>query len=76
MTGIQIYNTCWLVVWVLGIFASLCCIIAGNWGHLLFLAASTYFSYLYFTDSEDGESLKRLLIRKIKAHRARKMGGR
>lgn len=73
MTGIQTYNTCWLVVWVLGIFASLYGLIAGNWAYWIFLAASLYFSHLFFTDTEDGESIKCFIIRKIKAHRTCKV---
>ena len=69
MTGIQIYNTCWLSIWLLCFCGAMYGVIAGNSAHWLFVAASLYFSYLLFTDSEDGESLKCLLIRKIKAHK-------
>lgn len=72
MTGTQIYNTVWLSVWLLCLAAAIWGVCAGNWVHWLFVAASLYFSGLLFLDKEDGESLKDLLIRKIKARRARK----
>lgn len=72
MTGIQIYNTVWLTVWLLCFAGAIWGVCAGNPAHWLFVAASLYFSGLLFLDKEDGESLKDLLIRKIKAHRARK----
>ena len=43
-----------------------------NWAHWLFVAASLYFAYLLFIDDEDGESLKQLLTRKIKAYKEAK----
>ena len=72
MTGIQIYNTCWLTVWLLLAIGGIYGIIAGNWAHWITFGCSLYFCYLLFTDHEDGESLKDLLIRKIKAHKANK----
>lgn len=69
MTGTQIYNTVWLSVWLLCLAGAIWGVCAGNWAHWLFVAGSLYFSGLLFFDSEDGESLKDLLIRKIKAHR-------
>lgn len=72
MTGIQIYNTVWLSVWLLCLAGAIWGVCAGNPIHWLFVAASLYFSGLLFLDKEDGESLKDLLIRKIKARRARK----
>ena len=66
MTRIQIYNTLRLSIWLLCLCGALWGVIAGNWAHLLFVAASLYFAYLLFTDDEDGESLKLLLTRKIK----------
>lgn len=73
MTGIQIYNTVWLSVWLLCLAGAIWGVCAGNPIHWLFVAASLYFSGLLFLDKEDGESLKDLLIRKIKARRARKV---
>lgn len=73
MTGIQIYNTVWLSVWLLMLGGAIYGVCAGNPIHWLFVAASLYFSGLLFLDKEDGESLKDLLIRKIKARRARKV---
>lgn len=73
MTGIQIYNTVWLSVWLLCLAGAIWGVCAGNPIHWLFVVASLYFSGLLFLDKEDGESLKDLLIRKIKARRARKV---
>lgn len=73
MTGIQIYNAVWLCVWLLCLAGAIWGVCAGNPMHWLFVAASLYFSGLLFFDKEDGESLKDLLIRKIKARRARKV---
>lgn len=72
MTGTQIYNACWLFVWLVMLCGAIYGVIAGNPAHWLFVAASLYFATLLFIDREDGESLKDLIIRKIKAHKARK----
>lgn len=72
MTGIQIYNTCWLAVWLLLAIGGLFGIVAGNWAHWITLCGSLCFCYLFFTDHEDGESLKDLIIRKLKAHKTGK----
>lgn len=73
MTGTQIYNTVWLSIWLIGLVGAIWGVCAGNPAHWLFVAASLYFSCLLFFDKEDGESLKDLLIRKIKAHKAHKV---
>lgn len=72
MTGTQIYNTCWLAVWLMFFCACTYGVIAGNPLHLIFVAGSIYFSYLLITDDEDGESLKQYAIRKYKAHKGAK----
>lgn len=72
MTGTQIYNFVWLTIWLLGFVGALCGVIAGNWAHWLFVAASLYFSALLFFDKEDGESLYQFFSRKIKAHKGGK----
>lgn len=69
MTGIQIYNLVWLTIWAMMFIASIVGIIAGNWVYWCFAAFSLYFCGLLFTDNEDGESLKQLVTRKIKAHK-------
>ncbi len=69
MTGTQIYNTVWLTVWLLLAIGCIYGIIAGNPAHWVTLCGSMYFVILLFTDREDGESLKDLLFRKIKAHK-------
>lgn len=72
MTGIQIYHTVWLTVWLLCLAGAIYGVCAGNPAHWLLVGASLYFSALLFFDREDGESLKDLLIHKIKEHKARK----
>ena len=69
MTGIQIYNTCRLVVWLLLLSGGICGVIAGNNIHWLSIAGSLFFICLLFTDEEDGESLRTLLIRKLKSYK-------
>lgn len=69
MTGIQIFNTVWLSIWLLCLVGAIWGVCAGNPAHWLSVVASLYFSGLLFLDNEDGESLKDLLIRKLKAHR-------
>lgn len=72
MTRAQIYNTVWMSVWLIGLAGAIWGICAGNPANWLLVAVSIYFSALLFLDNEDGESLKDLLIRKIKARRVRK----
>ena len=69
MTFAQIYNLVWLIVWSLFIPAGIWGIIAGNPVHFVTAGAGCYFSYLLFTDKEDGESLKAYFTRVIKAHK-------
>lgn len=69
MTGIQIYNLVWLCVWLSCGAGAIYGVISGNWAHWVFVGASVYFSYLLFTDKEDGESLKEYAIREIKSHK-------
>ena len=69
MSGIQIFNPVWLFIWLLCLVGAIWGVCAGNPAYWLFVAASLYFSGLLFLDNEDGESLKDLLIRKLKAHR-------
>lgn len=72
MTGTQIYNFAWLIIWLTGAVACLCGLIAGNWLHIGFVAAGLYFSALLLFDKEDGESLYQFFSRKIKAHKGGK----
>lgn len=69
MTFSQIYNMIWMIVWMLlGIVSAWG--MFHNWVHIITLAACVYFSMLLFNDTEDGESLKQLLQRKLnKANR-------
>lgn len=69
MTGTQIYNTVWLSVWLICLGGAVWGVCAGNPAHWVFVAASLYFSALLFFSKEGGESLKDLLIRKIKSHK-------
>lgn len=69
MNGIQVYNLVWLCVWLVLGAGAMYGVIDGNWAHCIFVCAAAYFSYLLFTDKEDGESLKEFAIRKIKAHK-------
>lgn len=69
MTGTQIYNTLWIIVWLMLAIGGLCGIIAGNPAHWLTMCAALIFAIMLFVDKEDGESLKDLLFRKIKAHK-------
>lgn len=72
MTGTQIFNLVWLIVWLTGVVACLCGVIAGNWLHAIFVAFGLYFAFLLFFDREDGESLYQFFTRKIKAHKGGK----
>lgn len=72
MTGIQIYNTVWLTVWLLLGVGGICGVIAGNPAHWVTIGACLYFSILLFMDKEDGESLREFTIRKYKAYKARR----
>lgn len=70
MTGTQIYNAVWVLVWLILGIGGICGIVAGNPAHWVTFGAALYFMVLQLTDSEDGESLKDLLIYKIKSLKA------
>lgn len=72
MTTTQTQNALWLFFWIICLIGSLYGALSGNWVHWFFVCASLCFSYLFFTDKENGESLKQLLARKFNTHKEAK----
>lgn len=68
MNGYQVYNLAWVIIWALLAIGGVYGILMGNLAHIGTVTASVVLGGMIFCDSEDGESLKDLIVRVIKHH--------
>lgn len=68
MNGYQVYNLAWVIIWAILAMGGAYGILMGNLAHIGTVTASVVLGGMSFCDSEDGESLKDLIVRVIKHH--------
>lgn len=69
MTKAQVYNSIWLVIWLICLGGAIWVACAGNNVAWIFAGASLYFAVLLFLDKEGGKSIKNMLVRKLNRQR-------